>query len=239
MSRGRNASARGRSRSSGQMYLAVTIPQATMLNAMLAKKQSCDTMSVSSSGFRPLTALKTRCGLGLGRHATGGGGAGHLAARRRGLAGPSDQVLPPPDLGLGHEVRFRRERTTQFPVVAVQIEAEAEGSDHGLRELAKPVAERPPVARQRRIATSDRLEVLGGVTCHIEDVGRWCAQLEGATLVIVDVVAKAAQHVERVAAHASCVQEQPAWRRQYPDRSPEGPADGAGHVVCAEELRSR
>src|SRR2546426_11322400 len=41
MSRGRNASARGRRRSSGQMYRAATIPHAIKLNAMLTKKASC------------------------------------------------------------------------------------------------------------------------------------------------------------------------------------------------------
>ena len=39
MSRGRNASARCRRRSSGQIYRAVTIPHAMKLNAMLTKNQ--------------------------------------------------------------------------------------------------------------------------------------------------------------------------------------------------------
>jgi hypothetical protein len=47
MKRGRNASARWRDRSSGQMYRAVTIPHAMKLKAMLAKKLSCDGMSAS------------------------------------------------------------------------------------------------------------------------------------------------------------------------------------------------
>jgi hypothetical protein len=47
MSKGRKASARGRSRSAGQMYWAVTIPQAIKLNAMLPKNHSRDMMNIS------------------------------------------------------------------------------------------------------------------------------------------------------------------------------------------------
>src|SRR5262245_5263323 len=43
--RGRNASARGRSRSSGQTYWAKTVPQAMQLNAMLPKRRVVPTRS--------------------------------------------------------------------------------------------------------------------------------------------------------------------------------------------------
>src|SRR5262245_8484217 len=56
MSRGRKASARSRTRTSGQMYRAVTIPQAMKLNAMLPKNQSCDMINISFLEFQPLTA---------------------------------------------------------------------------------------------------------------------------------------------------------------------------------------
>src|ERR1700693_3529177 len=50
-SSGRNASARCRCRSAGQMYLKATIPHATKLNAMLTKKQICGSMNVSLVGI--------------------------------------------------------------------------------------------------------------------------------------------------------------------------------------------
>src|SRR5215472_803241 len=60
MRRGRNASARPRRRSSGQIYRAVTIPHAIKLNAILTKNQiiCCGTMKVSFLEFQPLI-----CGL--------------------------------------------------------------------------------------------------------------------------------------------------------------------------------
>jgi hypothetical protein len=61
-------------------------------------------------------------------------------------------------------MRLRREGTAQFAVVAVEIETRAERGDHELRELAKPVAKSPLVAGQRCITTSDRLEVLWGLS---------------------------------------------------------------------------
>src|SRR5262249_29987703 len=51
MRRGRNASARCRVRSSGQIYRAETIPQAIKLNAMLMKNESCDTINSSFLEF--------------------------------------------------------------------------------------------------------------------------------------------------------------------------------------------
>src|SRR5262249_61152593 len=55
MSRGRNASARSRRRSSGQIYRAVTIPHAMKLNAMLTKNQiiCCGMMNISFLEFEP------------------------------------------------------------------------------------------------------------------------------------------------------------------------------------------
>src|ERR1700757_2594622 len=57
MSRGRNASARSRTRSSGQIYRAATIPHAMKLNAILTKNQiiCCGTMNISFLEFQPLT----------------------------------------------------------------------------------------------------------------------------------------------------------------------------------------
>src|SRR5215472_16826954 len=59
MSRGCNASARGRRRSSGQMYRAVTIPHAMKLKAMLTKNQiiCCGMTNVSfQKGSLPAAA---------------------------------------------------------------------------------------------------------------------------------------------------------------------------------------
>src|SRR5882762_11000559 len=97
-------------------------------------------------------------------------------------------MLAPPDLGLRRKLRVRRERVAQLAVVAVEIEAGAERGDHELRDVAKPTAECPPVARQRCVATRDRLEVLSGLTGYIKHVRGGCAQLKSPALVIVDVV---------------------------------------------------
>ena len=51
-SRGRNASARCRRRSSGQIDRAVTIPLAMKLNVMLMKNQSCGTINLSFLEFQ-------------------------------------------------------------------------------------------------------------------------------------------------------------------------------------------
>src|SRR5262250_700294 len=93
MSTGCNASGRGRRRSSGQMYRAVTIPQAMKLNAMLPKNQSCDTMNISFLEFQPLAAA-------------GGGDGCVVAVRHCGLGGADDDVLPAPHLGGGRELRL-------------------------------------------------------------------------------------------------------------------------------------
>src|SRR5215471_11348164 len=222
ISRGRNASARCRERSSGQIYRAVTIPHAMKLNAMLTKNQiiCCGTMNISLLEFQPLTA-------------TGDGDRGLVACPHHRLGGVGDGVLAPPDLGVGRELRFLRERTAQFAVVSVQIEAWAERGQHEPRKLAKPVAEGPLVAERRRITTSDRLEVFGGAASHIEHIGRWCAQLERAALVIVNVVANATEHVDRIAAHSRGLHEQPSWCRHELDWPPDGPADRPGHVLRA------
>src|SRR5215471_8933015 len=110
-----------------------------------------------------------------------------------------------------------RERTVQFTVVPIQIEARAERGQHELHKLAKPVAESPLVAKRRRISTSDRFEVFGGATGHIEHVGRWCAQFKGAALVIVNVVANATEQVDWIAAYSCGLHEQPSWCRHEPD----------------------
>src|SRR5579864_3049733 len=91
MSTGRNASARCRRHSFGQMYWAVTIPQAMKLNAMLPKNQSCGTMNISFLEFQPLTAAggRDRC---------------VAAVRHCGLGGADDDVLAPPHLGVGREL---------------------------------------------------------------------------------------------------------------------------------------
>src|ERR1700751_1386134 len=114
-SRGRNASTRDRGRSSGQIYRAVTIPHAIKLNAILAKNQMfcCGMMKFSFLEFQPLTA-------------TGGGDRGPPVAGGRGLKGIGDGVFAPPNLRVGREQRHRRERTPQFTVVAIKIEARAE-----------------------------------------------------------------------------------------------------------------
>src|SRR5215469_12449689 len=180
MSRGCNASARCLPRSSGQIYRVVTIPQAIKLNAMLTKNQSCDMMNISFFEFQPLTAA--------------GSGDWYVAdVPYRGLGGADDDVLAPPHPGVGRELRFLWERTAQFAVVSVQIEARAERGQNELRDRAKPVAEGALVAERRRISTSDRLEVFGGAAGHIEHIGRWCAELERAELVIVNVVANATE----------------------------------------------
>src|ERR1700722_16476388 len=101
--------------------------------------------------------------------------------------GAGGAVHPPPHLRVSRELGPRRERTPQFAVVAVQIESRTERGEHELPELAKPIGEGPLVARERRVATSDRLEVLGAATGHIEHVRGWRPQLEGAAFVIVDV----------------------------------------------------
>src|SRR5215468_8890797 len=137
------------------------------------------------------------------------------AFRGRSLIG--DGVFASPYLGVSGELRLRRERPAEFAVVAVQIEARAERGQHELRELAKPVAEGPLVAGQRRITTSDRLEVFGGAAGHIEHIGRWCAHLERAALVIVNVVANATEQIDRVAAHSCGLHEQPSWYRHELD----------------------
>src|SRR5215469_5105554 len=179
-------------------------PQAMKLNAMLPKNQSCDTMNISFLEFQSLTAA-------------GGGVRCVVAVRHCGLGGADDDVLAPPHLGVGRELRLLWERTAQFAVVSVQIEARAERCQNELRERAKPVAEGPLVAERRRISTSDRLEVFGGAAGHIEHIGRWCAKLEGAALVIVNVVANATEQVDRIAAHSRALHEQPSWCRHEPD----------------------
>src|SRR5215469_16354085 len=164
MSKGRNASVRSRRRSSGQIYRAVTIPQAMKLNAILTKNQiiCCGMMNFSFLEFQPLTAA-------------GGGNRCLVAVRHCGLGGADDEVLAPPHLGVGCELRLLRERTAQFAVVAIQIETCAERGYYELCQLANPVPEVSLVLRQRRISTCDRLEVLGRAASHIEHVGGWCA----------------------------------------------------------------
>src|SRR5215470_859779 len=205
-SRGRKASALCRVWSSGQRYRVVTIPHAIKLNAMLIKNQiiCCGTMNVSLLEFQPLTA-------------TGDGDRGLVACRHRRLGSVGDGVLGPPHLGVGRELRLLRKRTAQFAVVALEVKAGAERGDYEPPELAKPVAEGSLVAERRRITTSDRLEVFGGAAGHIEHIGRWCAKLERAALVIINVVANATEQVDRIAAHSCALHEQPSWCRHEPD----------------------
>ena len=66
---------------------------------------------ISSLEFQPLTAA--------------GGGDKGIAHRHRGLGGVGDGVVAPPHFGVGRELRLVRERTAQFAVVSVQIEARA------------------------------------------------------------------------------------------------------------------
>jgi hypothetical protein len=49
--------------------------------------------------------------------------------------------------------------------------------------------------RLRGISTSDRLEVLRRAPGYVEHVGGWCAQLEGAASVILDVRVKTFENV--------------------------------------------
>ena len=147
-------------------------------------------------------------------------------------------MLAPPGAGFGRELWLQRERPTEFAVVAIQIEARAQRGQHEVRELAKPVAEAPLVAGQRRITTSDRLEVFGGAAGHIEHASGWCAHLEGAALVILEVVAHVAHDIDGHAGHPGSFNEQPSRRRHNPDRSSNSSADCLGHVLRAEEFRS-
>src|SRR5215471_17806686 len=121
------------------------------------------------------------------------------------------------DAGVKSELRLRRKRTAQFTVVTIQIEARAERGQHEPHKLAKPVAESPFVAERRRITTSDRFEVFGGATSHIEHVGCRCAPFKGAALVIVNVVANATEQVDWIAAHSCDLHEQPSWCCYEPD----------------------
>src|SRR6516165_7999488 len=143
-------------------------------------------------------------------------------SRYCGLSDVGDRVLAPPHYGVGREPRLRREGTAQFAVVATEIETRTERGDHELRELAKPVAKSPLVARQRCITTSDCLEVLRGPARHIEHVRGWRAQLERAALVILNVVANATEQIDREAAQPCTLHEQPSRRRHEPDGSPNG-----------------
>src|SRR5215470_2477013 len=167
------------------------------LNAILTKNHTCGGISVSLLEFQPLTA-------------TGDGDRGLVACRHRRLGGVGDGVLAPPNLGVGRKLRLLWERTAQFAVVSVQIEAWAERGQHEPRKLPKPVAEGPLVAERRRITTSDRLEVFGGAAGHIEHIGGWCAKLERAALVIVNVVANATKQVDRIAAHSRPLHYEPS-----------------------------
>src|ERR1700743_2514072 len=118
-------------------------------------------------------------------------------------------VFAPPYLGIDRKLRLRREWTTQFAIVAIEIEARTERHRHELGELAKPVAECPLVARLCRITTSDRLEVLGGAAGYIEHVAGWCTQFEGAALMIVNVVAHSTKQIDGETAHPGGLHEQP------------------------------
>src|SRR5262249_9963207 len=165
MSKGRNASACSRTRSSGQIYRLTTIPHAMKLNAMLTKNQiiCCGMVNIPLLEFQPLTVA---------------GRGERVAPRRRGFYAVGNGVLPLPDLGVRRELRRGRERATQFAIVSVEVKARFERGNHELRELAKPVAKGPLLARQRRITTSNRLEVLWGLAGHIEHVSRRCPQFE-------------------------------------------------------------
>src|SRR5271155_4114383 len=119
MSRGRNASARSRWRSSGQIYRAATIPHAMKLNAMLTKNQiiCCGMINLSFLEFQRLTAA---------------GGCDRVlpVAAGRGTKLVGVGVPAPPHLRVGRELRHRRERTSQCAVIAVQIEPRPEWGEH-------------------------------------------------------------------------------------------------------------
>src|SRR5215471_16709381 len=171
--------------------------------------------------------------------ATGGDDRGFVAALRCGLGDEGDGVLAPPHFGIRGELRLRRERAAQFAVVSVEVKAGAERDDHELRELAKPVAERPLVAGQRRITTSDRLEVLWGQAGHVEHVCGRCTHLEGAALVIFNVVTNVPEQLDRQAATPSGrLHEHPNWRRNDSDRSPYSLSDRLRHFLRTQEFRS-
>src|SRR5215471_21680481 len=87
------------------------------------------------------------------------GGAGLTAGHRwpRGA-----KVVPAlPHLRFGCELRLRRHRDAQLARVTVEIKAGTERGDQELRELTQGVAQRPLVARQGRVTSRNRLEVLG------------------------------------------------------------------------------
>jgi len=68
-----------------------------------------------------------------------------------------------------------------------------------LSKFTDPVAERPLAAWLRRITASNGFEVLGRTTGHIEHVGVGRAYLEGALLVVLDVIADVAYLINRKA----------------------------------------
>ena len=82
-------------------------------------------------------------------------------------------MLALPDLGLGRELRLEWERTAQFTVVPIEIEARGERGQQELRELAKPVNKSVLVAGLCSIKASDCLEILWGapVTSSTSVVG--------------------------------------------------------------------
>src|SRR5258708_6412813 len=66
------------------------------------------------------------------------------------------------------------------------------GVNGAITNCANSVAKGALVGRLRRIAASDRLEVLGRTPGHVEHVGRRRPELECTELVIIDVVANVA-----------------------------------------------
>ena len=131
-----------------------------------------------------------------------------------------DDMLAPPDLRLGRELRPRRKRTAQLAVITAEIEARAEWSPHELPQLAQPVAKGPLIVGLGSITTCNRLEVLRGMTRHIKHVRSRSAQLERTALVIVDVVTNTAEHIDRQPAHPGSLHQQPGRRRHDPDVRP-------------------
>src|SRR5713226_5428399 len=122
---------------------------------MLPKNASCGNMRVS---FR-VRSVDTHCQSPLGELLVR---LGDPHGSRRWL----DAVIAAPHGGVGCELRPRWEGAAQLAVVAVEIRSWSERREQKLRELAQAITERLSVARQRRVSTRDRLEVLRGAAGH-------------------------------------------------------------------------
>jgi hypothetical protein len=77
------------------------------------------------------------------------------------------------------------------------------------------------------------LKLLGGLTGDVEHIRRRRTQFKRSQTMIVDVVAKGVQYVERQARLASALDEQPGRCWQRLDRSTYGKSSCRGHLFGA------